>query len=247
MVYDVHTHTFPTSMVMPMKVLFWRWGVNSMLGSVYNLRKNSKGIDVSFMHSISLPFPEVGDIDFDDWAVKVSREHHGIYGFVSPRHIEYLKYKNIYGVKFHRYVQKIDEFELIRAFNLLEKKKKLMMFHISSKLTDFERVTKDYLKMFTDLMTSYPKVRVIIPHFTAFDYLLNFEQIYFDTAFVHRHQIQDAVEEHNAADRILFGSDFPFSKPDKDYKKKILTLDISKKDKNRILSENARKLVERIR
>lgn len=247
MVCDVHTHTFPSYMVLPMKLAFFRWGVNSMLGSMYNLRKNSKNFDVSFMHSITLPIADFKDLDFDGWVLECARKYPNIKGFVSPRHLEYLKYKKIYGVKLHRYVQNIDERELNRVFGGLEEKNKIMMFHISSGLAQFDKVTKQYVKMFTNVMASYPNVRVIIPHFTAFDYFLNFDQIYFDTAFVYRHEIQDAVDEHDAAGKIVFGSDFPFHKPDKDYKSKILRLDISKKDKMKILSGNVKTLINRVK
>ncbi|MDD5418136.1 MAG: amidohydrolase family protein [Candidatus Nanoarchaeia archaeon] len=246
MYVDVHTHLFSPMWRLNLKAYFLTKGYNSYLASVSNLKSHTKDFEKCFTLSMTVPVAGEYEVDFDDFIYEASKKEDKFLGFVSPRHLEYLKYKNIYGVKFHRYVQNIDRPVLKRAFNLMEKRNQIMNIHISEDLIHFDKITNEYIKMFRELLQSYPNVRVIIPHFTALDKFIDLKQVYFDTALIPRTGIQDFIDECGV-NKLLYASDFPFTNPDKDYKKKIIPLDTSRKNKMKILRNNAMHLINRVK
>ena len=77
------------------------------------------------------------------------------------------------------------------------------------------------------------------------EYIAGLDNIYLDTAYTVNFMPTDIFREivlKHGADKILFGSDFPWHKSSME-KEFIESLDFSDEDKKKILGENARKLL----
>ena len=103
-----------------------------------------------------------------------------------------------------------------------------------------------------NMIKKHPKLKVILAHLGANmmweqvrDVLAGVDgEVYFDTAFTSMcpDELMQAIVEKHGADRILFASDCPW---DSSYliKEKILRLNISEDNKDKILGGNAERLL----
>lgn len=103
-----------------------------------------------------------------------------------------------------------------------------------------------------ELHENYPKLKIIGAHMggvyaweSVYHYIAGVENIWLDTAFTADYidrELFGAIVKKHGADRILFGSDLPWSHPDKE-KQMIAELDVSDDDKEKIYWKNAVELM----
>ncbi len=104
-----------------------------------------------------------------------------------------------------------------------------------------------------ELHENFPKLKIIGAHLggvsaweSVYHYLMNVPNIWLDTAFtagrIDETLFYEIVKKHGA-DRILFGSDLPWSSPE-DEKEMIARLPVSDGDKEKIYYKNAVELLQ---
>ena len=124
----------------------------------------------------------------------------------------------------------------------------LDLFIEGSEAVDLPIVFEEEFEFTQSFVARTTSLKLIIPHLgllggdpeiflEAFRYR---DDVYFDTALANRETIFKFIKEIGA-DRILFGSDIPFSTMQNELRK-ILDLDISDEEKALILSGNLKRL-----
>ncbi|HAD12473.1 MAG TPA: amidohydrolase [Saprospirales bacterium] len=105
------------------------------------------------------------------------------------------------------------------------------------------------------LATEYPKVNFIIPHLSSFaddwqaqlsfiPMLERHPNVFTDTSGVRRFDLLEMAVKRAGAGKILFGTDGPWLHPAVELQK-VLSLDISARDKQLILSDNFLRLTQK--
>lgn len=177
-----------------------------------------------------------GGIDFDSYVKKIIEGKDNLYGFLAhPENFE----EEILGMKFHNCFKNHSREELERRFDFLSENEKAATFHLSNSLKDFERVERT-IQDYRDLFSSYPKVKVIIPHMVFIEELIDLENVYFDTAFVEKGEVKEKIGEYGN-EKFLFGTDYPVF----DQRKRLNKLKevLSEKDLNKIAKENPKRVL----
>lgn len=90
-------------------------------------------------------------------------------------------------------------------------------------------------------------INVVVPHLTNYPTIksmrvFNLSNVYVDTSLTYVSYMMDYMKSFGA-DRIIFGTDWPYGNVSTQIKR-IEILPISKKDKNKILNENALKVIK---
>jgi len=104
-----------------------------------------------------------------------------------------------------------------------------------------------------ELHENYPKLKIIGAHMggvyaweSVYHYIAGVKNIWLDTAFtanlIDRKLFEEIVKKHGT-DRILYGSDLPWSNPDNE-KELVAGLSVSDEDKEKIYWKNAVELLE---
>ena len=158
------------------------------------------------------------------------------------------------GVKFHPALQRTDAdlesampmYDLIRALNLVA------VFHAGWDATyrDEERCSP---RMLLHILKNFPGIKIVAAHMgglhiqnEVMEQLAGKADLYFDTAYTADPWMDKATMEKmirmHGAERILFGSDFPWHLPLQELEF-IDSLGISSEEKELILGGNARRLL----
>lgn len=158
------------------------------------------------------------------------------------------------GVKFHPALQRVDAdlesampmYDLIRALNLV------VVFHAGWDATyrDEERCSP---RMLLHILKNFPGIKIVAAHMgglhiqnEVMEQLAGKADLYFDTAYtadpwMDRATMEKMIRMHGA-DKILFGSDFPWHLPLHELEF-IDSLGISAEEKELITGGNARRLL----
>ena len=158
------------------------------------------------------------------------------------------------GVKFHPALQRTDAdlesampmYDLIRALNLV------VVFHAGWDATyrDEERCSP---RMLLHILKNFPGIKIVAAHMgglhiqnEVMEQLAGRADLYFDTAYtadpwMDRETMEKMIRMHGA-DKILFGSDFPWHLPLQELEF-IDSLGISAEEKDLITGGNARRLL----
>ena len=158
------------------------------------------------------------------------------------------------GVKFHPALQRADAdlesampmYDLIRALNLV------VVFHAGWDATyrDEERCSP---RMLLHILKNFPGIKMVAAHMggmclqnEVMELLAGKADLYFDTAYaadpwIDKPTVEKIIRTHGA-DKILFGSDFPWHLPSQEIEL-IDSLNISSEEKELILGGNAQRLL----
>ena len=157
------------------------------------------------------------------------------------------------GIKLHPDYQgfMIDDERMDKIYDAIERADLPVIFH-----SGYDCVSPDLIhstpERALNMIKKHPKLKVILAHLGANmmweqvrDVLAGVDgEVYFDTAFTSMcpDELMQAIVEKHGADRILFASDCPW---DSSYliKEKILRLNISEDNKDKILGGNAERLL----
>ncbi|MCK9218146.1 MAG: GNAT family N-acetyltransferase, partial [Firmicutes bacterium] len=167
---------------------------------------------------------------------------------LTPKHLEN---SNIYGVKEHFYVTgDLDKRVFFNIYDYLEQNGLFLLIH--SKLNTI-------VHNISLIKNNFPGLKIILAHsgrkwpFTGDDVmetvipeLKNYKELYFETSTIRDSGVITAMVNQIGSQRILFGSDYPFSKQGEDiYLTELAIVDeasISDEDKINILCSNFKNL-----
>ncbi len=153
------------------------------------------------------------------------------------------------GVKLHPDIQgfKIDDFRMLKIYELCEKYKLPVLMHCGDKRYDNSNPNRivPILDIYTDLI-------MIGAHFGGYSVwedavskLSGYENFYIDTSSSLFEVTPEKAREYiNAygADRVMFGTDYPMWSP-KEELKRFMKIDLSEEEREKILYDNAAKLL----
>ncbi len=195
----------------------------------------------------------------NDWCAQQDGGRFISFGGIHPdaedyeREIAHIKELGLHGIKLHPDYQgfMIDDERMDKIYDAIERADLPVIFH-----SGYDCVSPDLIhstpERALNMIKKHPKLKVILAHLGANmmweqvrDVLAGVDgEVYFDTAFTSMcpDELMQAIVEKHGADRILFASDCPW---DSSYliKEKILRLNISEDNKDKILGGNAERLL----
>ncbi len=154
--------------------------------------------------------------------------------------------KEFYGVKLHSRAEDFNPLDkkFFPLYKEISDSGKPLLFHVKKyhlQQTDPEEIVK--------IAEHFPDLKLVLAHFAGsqpvvFDYVEenNLKNVYFDTSVNCTQFYIKKIGEKLGFDRILFGSDCPYSDQEVELLK-IKKLDVDDKDKQKILGLNAKKLL----
>lgn len=154
------------------------------------------------------------------------------------------KYIGIKGFKFHPRQQNFDPLDkdYEQIFKIIEKSGKPVVIHSrkeNNPNTDPDRII--------DICAMYPNTNFVFGHFANdsnvfFDKMLSYKNAFVETSIVSSPKIIEFRVNKYGSERILFGSDTPYSDQQIELMK-IKRMQVSKKHKDNILFKNAERLL----
>lgn len=262
MIIDFHTHIFPDKFAdCAMKTLVENSGVSyaapatlSGLGSAMD----ECGIDKAVV--LNVVTKETQHESVLRFAKETDSNRMISFGSVMPDSVYALEYvwkisdEELKGIKLHPALQRVyadDEkyfpiYDLIRALNLI------LVFLVGYDPSYPNEVQASPLSM-VKIAQNFPGLKIVAAHLgglrmarDVLDNLAGKADIYMDTAYsadpwLDRDIFKEIIRRHGA-ERILFGSDYPWHMPSKELEL-IRSLDISPEEKEMILGLNASRLL----
>lgn len=231
MIIDIHTHVGSKKFI------------SSTVTDLQNEMKKSKV-------NVSICFPLGKDVENKSIELANQRNENIIPFFrYDPKTISLEKLKQsirlFKGIKLHPRLEDFDPLsaEYNAMFRTIENAKKPVLIH--TRKENNENTDPDRL---IELVRRYPKINFIFAHFangvdSVFSKIAELENLYFDTSIVSSPKIIELTVRKYGSERILFGSDFPYSDQELELQK-ILRADIGKKEKENILFRNAKLLLK---
>lgn len=261
MIIDFHTHAFSTKIVN--KALDSLSKKAALIpyydGTLDGLKRQMKidGIDMCVILNI-VTNPKSQRV-VNDFAISVN-EMSEFFGFGSIHpdapdvmdEIDYICDKGLFGIKFHPQYQDffVDDKKMFKIYEKLAKKGMIVTFHAGDDLGFFGSENFSP-KRFLNVINALSGAKVVLAHYGSFNMLDDVEKllvgkdIYFDTSYSYGAMFKDQVEriiKNHGADRILFGSDMPWSSFEHE-KFVIECMDLKSEQKEKILYKNAKELL----
>lgn len=259
---DIHTHCFLDSLAE--KALF-KLSQNShvkpfLKGTCEDLSRSTKeaGLDYSLVCPIATKPSQTENIN--KWALEFTAEYKNLlsFGTLHPdmdefkNEAEFLKNNGFMGIKIHPDYQQtfIDDPRYMKMFASLCDYDLILMTHAGFDVglpgpyhCTPERMAK--------VMKEFPSLKIIAAHMggvmeqeQVYKYYVE-KNIYLDTSFTENYikseDLTKIIKDHGA-DKILFGTDSPWS-GQKESVKYIESLDLTETEKKLIMGENAEKLL----
>ncbi len=154
------------------------------------------------------------------------------------------KLKSFDGIKLHPRMQNFDPLDkkYDPIFRIIEKSGLVVLIH-----TRKENLPSTDPDRLIELVERYPKINFIFGHFangveSVISKAKELKNLYLETSIVSSPMIIKMGVKMCGSEKILFGSDFPYSDQELELEK-VLRCDISEKDKNNILFRNAVRLL----
>ena len=226
--------------------------------SMQKLKRNMRAYGID--KAVVFPFNEKGDL------VKASMKLLGqkstsIIPFLrfdpkrmAPERLEELLSYHFYGVKLHPRAQAFDPVDkkYYRLYKKMEDSGKPLLIH-SRKLLPFSPKQLKVNGKYSDpdrivgLARQFPSLNIIIAHFAnlsakALDSIEKEDNLYIETSIFGTTFIVRMLCRRLGADKIIMGSDAPYSDQEIEMLK-VMKADISKSEREKILSGNIRKLL----
>ena len=173
---------------------------------------------------------------------------------MAPERLEELLSYGFYGVKLHPRAQAFDPVDkkYYRLYKKMEDSGKPLLIH-SRKLLPFSPKQLKVNGKYSDpdrivgLARQFPSLNIIIAHFAnlsakALDSIEKEDNLYIETSIFGTTFIVRMLCRRLGADKIIMGSDAPYSDQEIEMLK-VMKADISKSEREKILSGNIRKLL----
>lgn len=170
-----------------------------------------------------------------------------------PEQLRALKAAGIHGIKFHPEYQhfSVDDPAMLPIYRMIAEMGFVTVFHAGLDIS-FDLPGRCRPAALARILPAFAGAPVVAAHFGGYMLWDEVERelvgkpVYLDTAYSHSRvlipQITRIIRNHGA-DRILYGSDAPWSRPELEINL-IRSLDISQAEKQAILGDNARRLLD---
>lgn len=261
-IVDIHSHTFPDSIAEKAISKLEKTSGTNAIGSGMQkdllLSMQESGVDISVVAPVATS-PNSRSINLKSIA---SREQFGeLLYFLGALHpdtpnvaeeITFMKENGFCGIKLHPDYQDffIDEEKMFPIYEELEKQELFVLMHCGEDVS-FINSGKGNPSRTAKVLKKFPGLKFIAAHLGGYlrwnetlEHLVDFRNVWLDTAYcAFKPETETILQIINAfgADKILFGSDWPWMEQKKgiDY---IKSLPVSEEQKAQILGENALKL-----
>ncbi|WP_158095969.1 amidohydrolase family protein [Cloacibacillus sp. An23] len=262
MIIDFHTHVFPNTLAHPAMLKLHEqsrvpYESEAKVEDLLSAMKEA-GVDKSVLLHIATKESQHQHVL--EFAKETNSEKLISFGSVMPGSVSALEYvwkisdEGLKGVKLHTPLQRIDAdderifpvYDLIRALNLI------LVFHAGWDAT-YRDEMRCSPQMLLNILKNFPGIKIIAAHMgglhmqnEVMEYLAGKADLYFDTAYtadpwIDRPTMEKMIRMHGA-ERVLFGSDFPWHKPLHELEF-VDSLGLSSEEKELILGGNARRLL----
>ncbi|MCH5268617.1 MAG: amidohydrolase family protein [Lachnospiraceae bacterium] len=272
MVVDFHTHTFPEKIVdKAIAKLEESADMKAFLdGTISQLRQSMErcGVDLSVLLPVATSKKQYQTVNRVAAEINATTPETGILslGGIHPENDNYreilqsLKENGCKGIKIHPVYQStdIDDVRYLRIISCAEELNLITLAHAGYDI-GFPGATQAVPKKICRVLDELHPTKLVLAHMGGWgcwdeveEYIAG-RNVYLDTSFSHTspkregaplsmEQFTRIVKKHGAH-RILLGSDSPWSDQGESIEV-VEKCDISRRDKNKILGENAVKLLE---
>lgn len=216
--------------------------------------------EFNISESVVFPFNEFNSVEEESMKLKMDIVNEPFYPFFrfDPKKItdEYLREKlnDFYGVKLHPRSQEFDPLnqKYFSLYEIIEEKEKPLLFHTRYESLDGIKGTvnpNSNPDRIIQLAKYFPKLNLVLGHFANFSsYVIqemkNHKNVYLETSILgSTPRAIESVSKEIGSDRIIFGSDAPFSNPGIE-RLNIDYSNIKQIDKEKIFFYNAEKLLK---
>jgi len=263
-IVDFHTHIFPDKLA-PRALAALLAGCDSIYtpatngtlsGLIEYMDKN--GIDIS----VTMPVltKQSQTVTSNEWAASTASERIVPFGGLYPhtddykRDIDFIASLGLIGIKLHPEYQNfvVDSPEMMKIYDYALSRGLMLMFHAGFDPA-FPPPIKSSPQQFAHIVDEMQGGTIIAAHFGGQEQWDDVEKylagknIYIDTSmgfeFYTKEQFLRIKEKHGA-NKILFGTDSPWSYADKEIAK-LSAMPIPEEEKDMIFAQNALKLIER--
>jgi len=262
MIIDIHAHVFPDEMAakaiaeLSVCIDFTYHPVSD--GTVSGLLKNMDewDIDISVLQPVVMKQSQFKKIN--EWTAGVRSDRLMTFGGIYPytddykRDIDFVVSLGHKGLKLHPEYQDfiVDDERMLRLYDYALSKGLILLFHAGVD-TAFLPPVKSTPRQFARIAESMRGGIIVATHLGGYEQWDDVEEylcgkdVYMDTAtgfeYFSKEQFLRITEKHGA-DRILFGSDAPWSNA-RDEIEVIKSLPLSEEDKGAILGGNAQRIL----
>ena len=262
MVIDFHTHAFHDRIA--------DWVIESLKESAENvcdacsdgtvgglIRKMDEfGVDISVVQSI-VTNPK-NTVLQNKWAKEITCERIIAFGSIHPetedykRDIDYICDLGLPGIKFHPEFQKffIDEPKMLKMYDYALSKGLIILFHAGHDFS-FPPPIHSTPKQFAEISKEMQGGVIVAAHLGGHSqwddvekYLVGTD-VYLDTSMGMEYYPHDQfvrIVKNHGADKILFGSDSPWTKANEEIET-LNSLPLSQEEKDLILYKNAKRIL----
>ncbi len=263
MVIDFHTHAFPdaiaeraiASLVAGCKDSYVPCSDGTSAGLVRNMDRF--GVDISVVQPVVTKPSQTRSVNL--WAKEISGERLISFGGLHPdtddykRDIDFICELGLPGIKLHPEYQffELDDPKMMKIYDYAISRGLILMFHAGFDPA-FPPPIHSSPKKFAEIRRTLGGGTIIAAHLGGLDQWdeveehLAGEEVYLDTSmgfkYYSHEQFLRIVKKHGA-DKILFGSDSPWSKADEELEI-FRSLPLSEEEKELILCGNAKRLLK---
>lgn len=266
MIIDVHTHIFPNNIAARAVASLAKAGgiepfSDGTLTDTLRLMDDA-GVDKAVLVSVATKREQMRTIN--DFLKTSESERFLPFGAMYPatengcgamlEELEYIKQLGFKGIKMHpEYQNFYPDDELLDPFYDLCAQYEIAITYHAGEDIGFRPPYHGTPERFSSLAKKFPKLKIICAHFGGWRRweetiaeLSDLENVYYDTAFCTKY-LDNATAERlinkKGAQRIMLGSDLPWEKPSESINF-IDSLKISGREKELILGENAKRILE---
>ncbi len=262
MVIDFHTHAFPDAIAERAIASLVAGSGGKYLpcsnGTLSGLKNNMEkfGVDISVVQPVITKASQLNTLN--NWARDICCENIISFGGIYPHtedykaDIDFVVSLGLKGLKFHPEYQNFEVYskEMLKIYDYALNKGLILLFHAGfdpAYKPPFKSCPKDFAKISKEMgggkivaahLGGQQQWDEVAEHLAGSD-------IYLDTSMGFKYYTKEQflkILEIHGADKILFGSDSPWSRADEEIKT-IKALPISDEDKEKILYKNAKKLL----
>ena len=257
---DIHTHAFPDEVAAKaVPLLKKRASIEAFTdGTLTDLKRSmeASGVARSVIVPVSTKPGQVESIN--NWIMSIEDEAFIGFGTIHPRHkawkdeLARLNEHGIKGIKFHPDYQKfeLDEPILYKIYEQVRENDMIILFHLGIDLGLSPPYTSLPGKL-GKVMSDFAGLKVIASHMGGYEmwddaerYLVG-RDLYLETSFgigfMPDERFLKMVQDHGV-EKVLFGTDSPW-RPQNGEIEKIEALNLTNREKRRILHDNAARLL----
>ncbi len=262
MLIDFHTHAFADALA-PRAIGSLSAASGGLTpytdGTVAGLLRSMDECGVSHSVMLNIATKPKQQTRINDWAAEISSDRITAFGSIHPDaedvfdELDRIRSLGLKGVKLHPEYQnfEVDEPRMFPIYRKIASLGLITVFHAGQDI-GFMPPAKAAPDKLLRALPAFDGAPVVAAHFGGYimwddvlDQLCGLP-VYFDTSFCFgriQHPLAQAIAEKHTPDRLLFGTDLPWSDA-KTERRVIDSLDLSAEDKEKIYFRNAAKLLQ---